>query len=348
MFLELTEPHNPVKDLRPDVFKKKYNIIGKHNTASNVNLRYIQEKVRKDVKKAELKKGDWKTRWPLNSQNWRNGRRSFSRMEKPLRTQGTYFAAVLHDNEVLEYPPKNIKRELAKTVDDNEGNIKAFYHLENSLNVTEGKSFSLETLIDNLIKSSFGTNIETTTATVSSKKDATEIESKVSIENVLSVNSTGPANETTSVISRNFTNENIERNKYLDTSEIKKTDSLSEMITILANRIEIENNTSMEIAKKTVKDFDENTLTIISDETTININSNKTTLLNSTTESLKISSTISATLFDQILTTETAVTSDLESETTTLREIKVTKKNRQKMVKKASSKMNNPEINSKF
>lgn len=293
--------------------------------------------VKKDFVKTEsLSSNDWtKTRWPLNMQNRRNGPTLFSHMEMPLRKQGTYFASMLRDNDVPEYPPKYFKRELPK-IDDEEKNIKTFYRLEKIFNVTDNKNFSLEMLIDNLIRSTFEANSETTTNFAVAKRNKDEIQTEATIETAIS--STNVANESTSVISMNFTNENVEKNKYLDISPTNKTTNFSALILHLANQIDIQNNTSMEIAKKMIKGLDEEALGVIND---------KETHLNNTAELIELKSPSTQSTVNMTTETKTKVntesdksdtnkfSTESEPKTTPLHEITVTRKNRQKVIKKA-------------
>lgn len=226
---------------------------------------------------------------------------------------------MLPDNEI-EYPPKYSKRDLTKTMASDDANQKSVYHLENSLNETDMNSFSLEMLIDTLIKSSFGTNTESTTNTATVTENTTESETTELVQTTVGENLSLPylslTDTNTKVISMNFTDENDSKNKYVDVTNTNQTADLNEVITYLAKQIEAHNNTSLEIARHIVDDFDDKALKLNNEE-------------NVSTESY------TATFVQDDVSTESTISStDLNTESTTLEEIQVTQKNRKRVLRK--------------
>lgn len=204
-----------------------------------------------------------KTRWPMNKIDRRlGGQRMYN---EPHVQKGTtnprYFMTMFPDKDIVSYPPKYFKRELPNnTNNENESiDIKAIYVVGKS--ETENTAFSLEKLIDSLIESSFDNNNTetdvrtenktTTNETIISNRDL----SKAAIL-VMNKNSTNN-NETTNIISMNFTNENIDKNKYTDDLVTgNNTKTVSEMIATLSKRIDKQNNTSLEMIRRITGDFE--------------------------------------------------------------------------------------------
>ena len=187
------------------------------------------------------------TRWPLNKfdRRFNTGNRPTPSNPASTPSDSKYFLSI--PDKDANYPPKYFKRELPNDT-NNEVDIKAIYVVGNS--EAESNIFSLEKLIDSLIESSFDKNATSSNAGAEARVSEVVVEIQEPNPEV-EENSTTPAlkNETTKIISMNFTNENVDKNKYSDDDKSNNTNSFNQMIATLSKRIEKQNNTSLEIMK---------------------------------------------------------------------------------------------------
>lgn len=188
-----------------------------------------------------------KTRWPMNKHNILGHRLRTNVEKSPVVGRSKFFMSMLTDNNVADYPPKYFKRDIKKSADDYETNLKEVYVYDAADNATDFTSFSLETLIDNLIKINYESNSDKNVT-----EPKTNNENKFPTDfNVIPLNLT--AHPKTANISTNL-NQEVDNNKYSEQNE--STNEISGMILNLEKRIEKQNNTSMEMAKRIVTDID--------------------------------------------------------------------------------------------
>lgn len=261
-------PIEPVHAMRHDIFKEKYSMHLKHKKMPSLDLKYkLREQVR-NIKSDLLKIEPVdlsKTRWPMNKRNMASTHKTRSEMEKRAPTDKSNHY-MLPTNEYAAYLLKYFKRDIAKSLNSDDEGVKAIYLFENVDSSTENNStvtaISLETLIDNLIKNRFNTTLHaaknvTKSNTVADERKRKENTTKVVTERTgYVVNKTNLANETVNIISIS-----------------PSTNKFNEMIINLSKRIEKQNNTSIEIAKRVVGYVNEedahfftNTTTLKNDE----------------------------------------------------------------------------------
>lgn len=260
-----------------------------------------------------------KTRWPLNKVNPHFNGRAHS----DARDKSNFFMSMFLDKEVTNYPPKYFKRELTNSTNEDEDglDIKAIYVVGES--PPENTTYSLESLIDNLIKSSFE-NKTTTPVTQNSTIITNETSSSIldNIGDIIKENVTIkpvvteqiPNNESTRIISMNFTNENVDKNKYIKTNTEHVTSKFSDMIASLSKKIDMQNNTSLEMMRRMSSDID-------FDSTTPKLNSSQT-------QNTTVKNTVTTATTENVL-------SSVDYDTRT------TKKSRQRIARKLQNSKNN-------
>ncbi|XP_026726540.1 uncharacterized protein LOC113492983 isoform X2 [Trichoplusia ni] len=314
--------NNVGSNLRPDPFKDRYKILFKYKKMPKVELKYNLGEQVKNMKSDVLKPENVdvsKTRWPMNKIDRRlGGQRMYN---EPHVQKGTtnprYFMTMFPDKDIASYPPKYFKRELPVNTNnenksDSNVDIKAIYVVGKS--EAENSGFSLEKLIDSLIESSFDSNNTDLSKNVSEIEIETSISLPILNDSVIiKEHSTIVNNETTNVLSMNFTNENVDKNKYTEEFlEGNNSKAFSQMIATLAKRIDKQNNTSLEMMRRITGEFEFETNVTTTDRPV------KQTLTTST----------------DILTTETT-SQPMDYET------KTTKKSRQRFVRRLQHSKNN-------
>ncbi|XP_075979997.1 uncharacterized protein LOC142979122 [Anticarsia gemmatalis] len=248
-----TEKSVPV-NLRPDPFKDRYKILFKYKKMPKVELKYNLGEQVKNMRSDVLKKDNVdvsKTRWPQNKINYRL---SGQRVPQDQAGNSNFFMSMFPEKDIINYPPKYFKRELnnASNNDSENMDIKAIYVVGKS--EIENTTFSLEKLIDSLIESSFDTNKSVNTID-RELEVVTNITSNL-MTTIKPVTEQIHDNETTNVISINLTNENIDKNKYTDINAESNTTAFNQMIATLSKRIDIQNNTSMEMVRRISAGYD--------------------------------------------------------------------------------------------
>ncbi|CAB3256132.1 unnamed protein product [Arctia plantaginis] len=263
---------------RPDPFKDRYKILLKYKKMPKVELKYNLGEQVKNVKSDVLKKDNVdisKTRWPLN-------KISSSRISRPRlysENQGNddskFFKTSYSEKEVPVYPPKYFKRELINGTNNNTNGIDINVEPTSGKSEFDNYSYSLEKLIDSLIESSFKPNEtviqvdskvfqesnkqvikEAEISTTEQILETTETATTEGITTEVPITEITQINDNTNVISMNLTNENIDKNKYIETDVTNSTDNINEMIASLSKKIELQNNTSLEIMRRMTGNFE--------------------------------------------------------------------------------------------
>ncbi|KAH9628860.1 hypothetical protein HF086_001095 [Spodoptera exigua] len=254
-----------VANMRPDPFKDRYKILFKYKKMPKVELKYNLGEQVKNMKSDMLKQESVdvsNTRWPVNKIDRRLGGSRKGHSEPPVQkgtTNPRYFMSMFPDkHDIASYPPKYYKRELANsTHNENDGDdFKAIYVVGKS--ESESNIFSLEKLIDSLIESSFDNNVTTTpepTTDAANNNDIAEKKLNDTAEKPTS-NKRSMKNVTMNVISMNLTNENTDKNKYSDVGMANSSIHVNDMIATLSKKIEIQNNTSLEMMRRITGDFE--------------------------------------------------------------------------------------------
>lgn len=273
-FIAVTSTREPIRNMRPGLFKDKYNMLVKYKKMPSVELKY---NLREQVKnmKSDLLRSDTvdlsKTRWPMNKRNLVSGHRVNSKgeMRAPLVGKTNVFMTMLPDNDLTEYQSKYFKRDIAKTLNDDDANVKSFYLFGNLDNTTESnatETISLETLIDNLLHNSFQ---KKTDDTKNETQSINFTENKKNKTKKVTERTTSNKNDTMNMISVNSVADKEDKNKYTEYS-VSGSNKFNEMIINLSQRIEKQNNTSMKIAKRVVSDFDEEVTPLITNTEPLN------------------------------------------------------------------------------
>ncbi|KAJ8733659.1 hypothetical protein PYW07_014210 [Mythimna separata] len=250
-----------ITNMRPDPFKDRYKILFKYKKMPKVELKYNHGEQVKNMKSEVLKTENVdvsKTRWPMNKIDRRMGVGQPSvrqTADVPKTTSNNRYFMSVFPGKDASYPPKYFKRELQNNT-NGEVDIKAIYVVGKS--ESENNAFSLEKLIDSLIESSFdnnatspGAGVETTTL-VNEKSNQIEELNEADKDK----SSYHSIKKETNIISMNFTNENVDKNKYSDDIMANNSKNVGDMIAKLSKRIEIQNNTSLEIMKRLTGGFE--------------------------------------------------------------------------------------------
>lgn len=268
-------------NLRPDPFKDRYKILLKYKKMPKVELKYNLGEHVKNVKSDVLKKDNVdisKTRWPLNKISSSRVSRPRAYLENQAKDDSKLFMTSYSEKEVPTYPPKYFKRELINGTTNNTNRIDINIKPASRKSEFDKYSYSLEKLIDSLIESSFKpneTNIqvdskvsqdnykqvikEVTVSTIEKILETTETATTEAITTQEPRTETTPINDNTHVISMNWTNEDIDKNKYIKTTNI--TNNISEMIASLSKKIELQNNTSLEMMRRMTGNFELDSIT---------------------------------------------------------------------------------------
>ncbi|KAG6442948.1 hypothetical protein O3G_MSEX002602 [Manduca sexta] len=310
-------------NIRPDPFKDKYKSLFKYKKMPKVELRYNLREQVKNTKSDVLKSGSVdvsKTRWPQTKHNKLNGYtmlHDIREIHPSSAKQKKFFISSLPEKDLVTYPIRYFKRDLTKI--DEKLNVTVNLNKE----VFTNSTFSLETLIDNMIENFLTNN---TVAKLDESNKTTSIEM-----------STEYFNET-NIVLINSTNENFENSKY--TEAINYTKVFNELIAKLSKKIERRNNTSMEIMQK----FTNNV--IIKDEISNEIDEKEVIKVETTTfePTTKAKITVATTtplnsLTDALNTTEqTQLSNTIPND---YNELKTMKKGRQRFARKLLSKKTN-------
>lgn len=277
MFSVPTQSENSMStNMRPDPFKDRYKFLFKYKKTPNLELKYNLGEQVKNMKSEVMKNENSdvsKTRWPMNKFDRRIGGSSIQNKADVQKsaTNNKYFVSLFPGKDA-SYPPKYFKRELTNNT-NGEVDIKAIYVVGKT--DSENNVFSLEKLIDSLIENSFDKNATSTDAGGETKTLLNQ--TNVEIEELNDVQkdnlSSHSMKKETNIISMNFTNEKVDKNKYSDDFMMNNSKKFGEMIATLSKGIEIQNNTSMEIMKRITGDFvyeSTNTTSVKPVETTLN------------------------------------------------------------------------------
>jgi hypothetical protein len=247
-----------------DPLKDIYKTLFKYKKMPRVELRYnLREQVKNmksDVFKHETNDIS-KTRWPKTHHRIFHDQKIYSNEKRSDKKATDSSKATFFHTDPDSYTSKYFKRDLRRS-EHSEQNDQLFGIDGKTI---PDKGFSIETLIENLIGNSFeGAN-------------DTKIERKVDLNNVANntTNNTGNKETNTAnkmcIYSMNLTNENRDENLYLDDGRVadvvKKWSNytFSQMIAALSKQIDIQNNTSMEMVKRS-KD-----LSILNDKVSGNV-----------------------------------------------------------------------------
>ncbi|XP_063828415.1 uncharacterized protein LOC135077796 [Ostrinia nubilalis] len=264
-----------VKDMRPDPFKDRYKSLFKYKKMPKVELRYnLREQVKNmksDILKVETQDVS-KTRWPKTNHMVLREQQTYNLGDKSNEPKSTDIGSnkFFIQGPSIErdlYSPKFFKRDLRRNLKD-DIDVQSEY-LTELPDPLEPKTFSLETLIDNLIGNNFARKSDGEIEFKEPHNDSQAISQIITTtENTINdTNTTKDNKEITCVVSLNMTNENLDENKYEESPIIKKhldkwkNYTFNEMIAALSKRIEKQNNTSLEIMKDASKDNIEVTIT---------------------------------------------------------------------------------------
>lgn len=264
-----------IKDVRPDPFKDRYKSLFKYKKMPKVELRYnLREQVKNmksDILKVETKDVS-KTRWPKNNHLVIHDRQIFSLGDKLSDKNSadtiTHKFFIQGPTEGFDrdlYSPKFFKRDLRRNNKDDPAQPE---YLTDTPDPLEAKTFSLETLIENLIGNNFERKPDGEIALKGQLNESRAIsEVTNTTENISNNTDTKNNTEITCIVSLNMTNENLDENKYEENPVIKKhldkwkNYTFNEMIAALSKRIDKQNNTSLELMKDASRDKIEVTIT---------------------------------------------------------------------------------------
>ncbi|CAH2099437.1 unnamed protein product [Euphydryas editha] len=225
---------------RPNPFKE---LVFKYRKIPKLEMRYnLREKV-KNTRSEKIKRNKVdvsKTRWPMNKYHLQGKQllNSIRNLKKDDGFQRTIFISMFPELESASNKVNKNNKFLSKR-DDRSVNIDSL-----RVNDTDAAKFSIENLIDNLIINSLNDNNN-------NSKSNESLVTKQNLENNNDNETNHDDANTMSIILINTTNKNIDTDNYtydLNLTKVNKT--YLEEIIIMSERIEENNNLSVEFVKR--------------------------------------------------------------------------------------------------